>query len=218
MQEKIDFVLAYVPQSKDIDLLIAELKESEVISHLYLVCPPDGVKSAQQYADIKCSIVEAENLRSIKFLKQIAQKISAHYTATYLSTHTLTLGYRALERLIQTTRTIDHEDKALMVYTDRYDEQGLHPVIDYQEGALRDDFDFGSLLLYRTKDIKDFVAVEKSARYRHAALYALRLYISSHGQLLHVREPLYTEQETDLRASGQKQFDYVNPSNREVQL
>ena len=218
MQKEIDFVLAYVPQNKDIDLLIEELKNSDVINHLYLICTPDGVNSAQQYVDIKCSIVEGEDLHSIKFLRLIAQKISARYTVTYLSTHSLTLGYRALERLVQATQTIDHGDKPLMVYTDRYDEQGLHPVIDYQEGALRDDFDFGSLLLYRTDGIKEFVKSEKNARYRHAALYALRLYISSHGQLLHMREPLYTEQETDLRASGQKQFDYVNPSNREVQL
>ncbi len=218
MQEKTDFVLAYVPQNEGTDLLIKEIKDCVAVNHLYLVCTAESMQSAVQYTDERCSTIEADNLRSIKFLRQIAQQVTARYTIAYLSTHKLTLGYRAIERLIQATLDVDHKEQALMVYSDRYDDQGIHPVIDYQEGALRDDFDFGSLVLYRTKDIKDFIKAEKNARYRHAAFYALRLYVSAHGDILHVREPLYTEKETDLRASGQKQFDYVNPSNREVQL
>lgn len=130
----------------------------------------------------------------------------------------MSLGYRALERMIQVANDTDRQTNALMLYTDRYDDKGQHPTIDYQEGALRDDFDFGSLLLFRTQGLKDFAKSECCGRFTHAALYALRLYTSANGHIAHLREPLYTEQETDLRASGQKQFDYVNPNNREVQI
>lgn len=108
-------------------------------------------------------------------------------------------------------------EKALMVYSDRYDEQGLHPTIDYQEGALRDDFDFGSLVLFRSADVKNFLKHRRGMQYTYAAMYALRLYVSAHGEIIHLKEPLYTELETDLRTSGQKQFDYVNPRNKVVQ-
>ena len=116
---------------------------------------------------------------------------------------------------------------AAMVYADRWeqrvDEDGQialpteHPVIDYQEGAVRDDFDFGGLWLVRGDLLRQFAADNKQ-RYKYAASYALRLYLSRHGDLVHLREPLYTEQETDLRRSGEKQFDYVNPAAREVQI
>lgn len=110
------------------------------------------------------------------------------------------------------------KETPLMLYSDRYDDKGLHPVIDYQVGALRDDFDFGSLLMYSTKGIKDFFATEHTLRYQYATLYALRLFVSAQGHIEHIHEPLYTETETDNRASGVKQFDYVNPSNRDVQI
>lgn len=94
----------------------------------------------------------------------------------------------------------------------------LHPVIDYQPGSLRDDFDFGSVVLLSTPLLRSFVTRHAESEYRYAGFYELRLYLSRHGELFHLDEPLYTENEEDLRASGVKQFDYVNPANREVQI
>ena len=109
-----------------------------------------------------------------------------------------------------------------MVYSDRYTmEQGerkLHPVIDYQEGSLRDDFDFGSLWLLRTSLLHKYATSDRERDYQYAGLYDLRLFLSREGRILHLNEYLYTEEETDLRASGVKQFDYVNPANRDVQI
>ena len=114
------------------------------------------------------------------------------------------------------------DTEAAMVYSDRYTmEQGArkaHPVIDYQEGALRDDFDFGSVWLVRTSLLHQYTSSEQDHDYQYAALYDLRLFLSREGRLLHLNEYLYTEEERDLRASGEKQFDYVNPRNREVQI
>ena len=93
----------------------------------------------------------------------------------------------------------------------------LHPVNDYQIGSVRDDFDFGGLWLIRGELLRQF-AVGHKQRYKYAAPYSLRLFLSRSGNIVHLREPLYSIIETDVRKSGEKQFDYVNPRNREVQI
>lgn len=218
MNPQIDFVLAYAPQSASHKALLSELKAMPIINHIFLLCNEDTQNLAQAEEDDKCSSVLCDAIFSSKAQRAIAQKLVAPYTATYFSHHELQLGYRALERMLQVAEDVEQTNDTLMVYSDRYDEQGLHPTIDYQEGALRDDFDFGSLLLYKTEGLKAFFKENKNMRFQHATLYALRLYVSRKGHIFHIKEPLYTEQETDIRASGQKQFDYVNPSNREVQI
>lgn len=110
-----------------------------------------------------------------------------------------------------------------MVYADHYKtikgERTPHPVIDYQLGSVRDDFDFGSLLMFRTDYLKRAInKIEAEKEYQYSALYALRLALSRYGELTHIREFLYTETEIDLRKSGEKQFDYVDPRNRQVQI
>ena len=109
-----------------------------------------------------------------------------------------------------------------MVYSDHYSlEEGAltkHPAIDYQAGSLRDDFDFGSLWLIKSQALLDYVAQTDRVDYQYAGLYDLRLYLSRKGEIFHLNEYLYTEAELDTRKSGEKQFDYVNPHNREVQI
>ena len=130
----------------------------------------------------------------------------------------ITLGAGALERMM----AVASDTGAAMVYADRYEvKNGVverHPVIDYQEGSLRDDFDFGSLLLIRTSLLQKYAAADREVDYRYAGFYDFRLFLSREGRLFHLNEFLYTEEERDLRASGEKQFDYVNPANREVQI
>jgi glycosyltransferase involved in cell wall biosynthesis len=57
-----------------------------------------------------------------------------------------------------------------------------------------------------------------SGEFRFAGLYDLRLKISQEYSLVHIPELLYSEVETDTRKSGEKQFDYVDPRNRAVQI
>ena len=109
-----------------------------------------------------------------------------------------------------------------MVYADHYkmveDKMEKHPVIDYQSGSLRDDFDFGSLWCIKAQALADYIAQPDREEYQFAALYDLRLYLSRVGEIFHLNEFLYSEAELDTRKSGEKQFDYVNPRNREVQI
>ena len=211
MTNAIDLVVALNPDHSAFSALLQQLKATAAVHHIYIATP--DADAAAPYTDEHCTALLTDKITGTKFLRTVSQKVSAPYTALYLSTHTLQPGYRCLERMVQAAEA----SGALFVYSDRRDEQGLHPVIDYQMGALRDDFDFGSLLLVRTASFTAFFQTPHSHRLRYAGLYALRLYLSRCGQLLHVREPLYTETETDLRSSGEKQFDYVNPRHREVQ-
>ena len=117
---------------------------------------------------------------------------------------------------------IASDSDAAMIYADHNDlidgKLQSHPVIDYQIGSVRDDFDLGSLILVKTSLLHTFAMQAGEHDYRYAAVYALRLFLSREGRIFHINEKLYTEQETDTRASGEKQFDYVNPRNRDVQI
>ena len=110
---------------------------------------------------------------------------------------------------------------AVLLYADRFNRvDGClepWPVIDWQEGSLRDDFDFGSVLLVRNSALVQ-AASEMDADYSYAALYDLWLRLSRLGEFVHIGEYLYYEDKEDLRSSGEKLFDYVNPSAREVQI
>lgn len=105
---------------------------------------------------------------------------------------------------------------AAMVYSDFFDGQGKHPLIDCQKGALRDDFDFGPVVAVRADALAEAVPGIAAAGYRYAAFYALRLALSEMPDgIVHVGEPLYR---VSAPTGGVSQFDYVDPRNREVQL
>ena len=157
-------------------------------------------------------------LQSSSYLMHVAELAKADYVLLQIKPVAITLGAGALERMMAAAC----DTGAAMVYADRYEvKNGVverHPVIDYQDGSLRDDFDFGSLLLVRTSLLHKYFTSDRDANYQYAGFYDFRLFLSREGQLFHLNEYLYTEEERDLRASGEKQFDYVNPANREVQI
>ena len=164
-----------------------------------------------------CKGLVAGDLQQTQTLKVMAAEIRTPYTLLYIQPLPLQLGAYAIERMLQ----VAADTKAGLLYSDCYkikeDVQQAHPVIDYQEGSLRDDFDFGSLLLYRSDAFTEAVNA-MDMDYQSAALYDLRLKVSQKYRLFHLQEPLYTELETDNRKSGEKIFDYVDPKNRQVQI
>jgi glycosyltransferase, group 2 family len=150
-------------------------------------------------------------------IRRIAAESNADYALVYTKTTTLELGYMALERLLQ----IAQDTNAGLVYADHYQvkdgELVKAPVIDYQNGSLRDDFDFGSVLFFDAAALKESVQ-RMTESYQHAGLYDLRLKLSQRYALVHANEYLYSEVEEDNRKSGEKQFDYVDPRNRDRQI
>jgi len=148
-----------------------------------------------------------------KAIKEIAQKATEPYTMICLKPD-IEWVYLGQERMIQVLEMTG----ATMVYADHFAKIGENvteaPVIDYQIGALRDDFDFGAVLLWDTVKLKAIVA-QMDTEYEFAGLYDLRLRAD---KLEHIPEYLYYEVETDTRKSGEKLFDYVDPRNRQVQI
>lgn len=162
---------------------------------------------------------------STETLVDVAHRSKADYVVLFLKNTDFSPAYRCMERLMR----VAEDTGAAMVYADRWEQlleadgslsaPALHPVIDYQMGAVRDDFDFGGLWLVRGDLLRQYAEVAQTGgAYRYAAAYDLRLFLSREGEIVHLREPLYTESEQDLRKSGEKQFDYVAPSAREIQL
>lgn len=139
------------------------------------------------------------------------------YCMLCLRPEPVTLIHWGLERWVEIMETTG----AALSYSDYFKKVGEEiiesPVIDYQKGSLRDDFNFGSAILLRTETF-GAAASEITSEYAYAGLYDLRLKISERGELLHINEFLYYDEETDLRKTGEKLFDYVNPKNREVQI
>ena len=195
--------------------LAAQLYESGVVKSIYTlsadVLPTEALP---QYTHQ----LQTGGLLSLATMRLIATTATADYALLYLKQGPITLGYHALERMLQ----VAEETGAAMVYADHYSVEAgktvKHPVTDYQLGSIRDDFDFGSVVLLKTEYLKEYAAKEVAKDYQFAGWYDLRLFLSRRGELFHLNEYLYTEEEDDLRASGEKQFDYVNPRNREVQI
>ncbi len=162
-------------------------------------------------------IIEGEGMRATSGVKQMADTAETSHVAIYTSPLPLQPGAHAFERMLQ----VAADTGAGMVYSDHYQikEGFLSPlaVIDYQEGSLRDDFNFGSLVIYRTDALKKAAAAMEDT-FRFAGLYDLRLRVSQTYRLVRLPEFLYTEMETDHRTSGEKMFDYVDPRNRDVQI
>ena len=160
------------------------------------------------------TILSGVSLRSTQTLRSIAEAVSQKYILIYTKDLPLEMGLFALDRMI----AVAEDTKADMLYADHYEvvdgQRKKHPVIDCQKGALRDDFDFGSVLVFRTASFRRAVR-SMEADYEWGALYDLRLRMK---KIVHINEYLYTEIETDTRKSGEKQFDYVDPKNRAVQI
>lgn len=177
-------------------------------------------KTVQEFAsysqDVEVIFVDG-SLYQTATIRQMAEKANGEYTLVYTKYTTLKLGYCALERMLG----IAQDTAAGLLYADHYQEkegeQIKAPVIDCQMGSLRDDFDFGSLLLFNTAALKESVS-RMAADYQHAALYDLRLKLSQKYPIVHANEYLYSEVEEDTRKSGEKQFDYVDPRNRDRQI
>lgn len=198
-----------------VDSLIAQLSKERVVKDIYVLAAEDmSVDTLPQ----RTQLLQTDSLLSSATMRLITAQATAEYALLYLKQSPLTLGYQAIERMLQVAEATD----ASMVYADHYSVEGgktvKHPVIDYQLGSIRDDFDFGSVVLLNVKTLKDFAAQQDSDNYQFAGWYALRLFLSRQGKVFHLNEFLYTEEENDLRTSGEKQFDYVNPRNREVQI
>lgn len=209
-------ITCFLPVSDpgDLNLTLDELRKCPQVDAIYLLVA-DDVQLPVRTDDVLWFEVPA--VFSSETFRKMALHAHTDYLLFYIKTLPLQIGAFALLRMLQVAKNTS----AGMVYADYYAHKGNHllinPVIDYQEGSLRDDFNFGSLLLFDTAAFIE-AASRMKENYRFAGWYDLRLKISQKHILFHIPELLYAEVELDTRESGEKQFDYVNPKNREVQI
>ena len=215
MREKIDLFLPceYIDDAQN---ALSVLHEYKTVQHIHFLVSADF--AAHHQVPEGCTFVITDRLESSNTIVSIAENTDADYVMICTRHTTIGWGNNTLERFL---RVADDTD-AVMVYADHYKmvegKMEKHPVIDYQSGSLRDDFDFGSLWCIKAQALADYIAQSDREEYQFAALYDLRLYLSRMGEIFHLNEFLYSEAELDTRKSGEKQFDYVNPRNREVQI
>lgn len=215
MREKIDLFLPceYIDDAQN---ALSVLHEYKTVQHIHFLVSADF--AAHHQVPEGCTFVITDRLESSNTIVSIAENTDADYVMICTRHTTIGWGNNTLERFL---RVADDTD-AVMVYADHYKmvegKMEKHPVIDYQSGSLRDDFDFGSLWCIKAQALADYIAQLDREEYQFAALYDLRLYLSRVGEIFHLNEFLYSEAELDTRKSGEKQFDYVNPRNREVQI
>ena len=143
------------------------------------------------------------------------------YAIVQIDNKDVELDSWAIKRMIQVANQTD----ATLLYSDYREKQNdgsmlLHPCINYQPGSLRDDFDFGSIVLINIADLlaasEDFDNEEDEMP--DGGWYALRLRLSIGNMFVHLPEYLYTVERIDYRKSGDKQHDYVDPRNRSYQI
>lgn len=215
MREKIDLFLPceYIDDAQN---ALSVLHEYKTVQHIHFLVSADF--AAHHQVPEGCTFVITDRLESSNTIVSIVENTDADYVMICTRHTTIGWGNNTLERFL---RVADDTD-AVMVYADHYKmvegKMEKHPVIDYQSGSLRDDFDFGSLWCIKAQALADYIAHPDREEYQFAALYDLRLYLSRVGEIFHLNEFLYSEAELDTRKSGEKQFDYVNPRNREVQI
>ena len=192
---------------------LRQFVESPLVDRIFVI-------HGGQYSggDRKCEAIVSSTLTSGHTLNDVLGKVKSDYFLFVSQSQEFQLGQAALERFV----SIMQQTSAGMCFSDYVEvkkgSRSEHPVIDYQFGSIRDNFDFGALLFFSMAAVKDALSLHGALAHVEAAgLYDLRLKVSVNHPLFHIQEYLYTKVESDLRLTGEKLFDYVDPRNQVVQ-
>ena len=214
MREMIDCFLPCDDLSV-LEKTLDDLRKSQTIQHINLLVSKDFAKKNPSVEG--CHLIEVEHLLSTQTMLMIEGSTDAAFVLLSLKDKPFQLGYYALERFLRAAV----DENAAIVYADHYLMEGYEktncPAIDYQKGSIRDDFDFGQFVLVKASFLHEY-ALEQHPDYLFAGFYDLRLFLSRNGEIFHLNEYLYTEQDSSKGKRGEKLFDYVDPFNRKIQI
>ena len=217
MAKTIDCFIAYSDRGT-VEYIVAQLRATACVGNIFLL-----TTCAEEAGDIDgCRVLAVGGINSSNAVCSVATAIESSYALVCLKPVSLTFMRKSIDRMAEVMRA----SGASMLYADRYSikegQKSKSPAIDYQSGSVRNDFDFGSVILYDGATMKEYASASAAeGKYDYAGWYALNLALSRKNDgadILHLREYLYSEEEPDLRKSGEKQFDYVDPRNRAVQI
>ena len=211
---EIDAFVLYT-DAKTTLVTLKQLKDEPLIRNIYVL-----MKGKESCPYMGCDVIRVEDYRSSATIKEVAKKLRAPFALLCTAKSSITFGYQAIQRMCSVAESVG----SASVYADHYavknGETVKCPTMDFYYGSVRDDFDFGSVVMFRASTLRKYVEEFLNTNYKYSGLYDLQLFClrrKRQAALFHIREYLYTEEELDLRTSGEKQFDYVNPRNREVQ-
>jgi len=209
----ITVILPHSSRSRDFEKTLHEFVDSPRAEKILVVN-----NGGYQAANPKCAALTADTLTGGNVINQIIARLDTEYLLFINQTQEITLGPAALERFV----AIAEQTGAGLTYADFYEvkngARAEHPLCDYQFGSIRDNFDFGAMMLFSTGAIREAVKKFGSCpEVQWAGWYDLRLKVSIDHPVFHIQEFLYTKTESDIRQSGEKQFDYVDPRNQAVQ-
>lgn len=203
--------------------IVGQLRSVDAVRSIYLLVADRSEEAVEECKTIEgCKILYVDNLYGSAVVRKVAESAGSDYALVCVNPVNLTFFRKSVDRMV----SVMSDSGADMLYADRYAvKDGVAskcPTIDYQLGSVRNDFDFGSVVMYRSESLKCFAADERQEPERkYSGWYELVLSLSRKScadGIMHLREYLYSEEERDLRKSGEKQFDYVDPRNRDVQI
>ncbi|MFZ2324836.1 MAG: glycosyltransferase family A protein [Ignavibacteriaceae bacterium] len=209
-----NLVTVFIPQTnlKENEKTIKRFQSLPLVKEIMIISSDEKYKS---YENVR--VIYSKMSKSSEVVKLISQYSSSPFTVLMLDGKSIKPGQFCLERFFQVAQNTD----AALVYSDFYEEDKNkflpHPVIDYQEGSLRDDFDFGQLLFIRTDKIKQ-ISDHDDSDFKYAGIYNLRLKLSQEGSVVRIPEYLYIVEAAEEIGSEAEHFSYVDPKNREVQI
>ena len=207
----ITVIAQYIPGPLFHKTLIA-FTESGLVEDIFLLC-----QEQVQLEIPGCRLLVTELLSSQQTLMSLLDNIRTTYLLVMSGFAQASLEPGALEKFLATAE----QTKAGIVYSDFYDAnkkyKAHHPLNDYQLGSARDDFDFGTLMLFSVpairKALRDYGPIPSI---RYAGFYDIRLKVSIDHSIYRLPEPLYSV--AGIETSGsEKIFTYVDPKNAAVQ-
>jgi glycosyltransferase involved in cell wall biosynthesis len=192
---------------------LLSLTESSLVEHVSIVSQePVHLKIP------KCYFLTSRPLTSYETLSLILNEVQTKYLLLIPEAQQILIEPKKMERILE----VAESEKAGLIYSDFYDEskhgKTLHPLNDYRAGSVRDDFDFGAMMLFSVSAIRK--ALKKYGyipNVQFAGLYDLRLKLSIDHSIDHLPEPLYSMTGTAKPWASEKIFEYVNPLNRTLQ-
>lgn len=209
-----NLITIFLQQSnlKENEKTIKRFKESPLVREIILLSGDEKFSSFEGAKVIYC-----KSFTSSEAINLIAKYTLTEYTLIIQGEKSIKPGQFCLDRFYQ----VAENTSAALVYSDFYDEEKgtrtTHPVIDYQEGSLRDDFDFGEILFIRSEYLKN-ISLKDNTELKFAGLYNLRLKLSQYAPLIRIPEYLYTIESSEEVGTEDKHFSYVDPKNRQVQI
>lgn len=215
MNRGIDCFVAYAGDETTA-MVVDQLKAEPLVKNIVVV-----TSGNEKCGVAGCRVLHVPNRLSSEAMRKVCAMCESSHLIFCGCKSKMTFGYQALKRMLDVSLSVG----AAVTYADHYclkdGELQKQPTQDFYYGSVRDDFNFGPVTMVDVDAMNAFVEESKDSDYLYSGFYDLQLFClrrKRNASLFHVREYLYTVEAYDMRKSGEKQFDYVDPRNREVQI